>query len=175
LRLIVALLGATIFAAAGGLIGSMNAGWLILETGANGAMPALGVGAALVVITFAWSTLNQRLHEAGGVGRAAQVLLTMGPALYVVSWLVEFAILGTLSLGFGLVCLAVAVTRFKLAPVADRVLIIVSAVGSLTWNTETVSAFFLVGVGLIWMILSIRLLKPAKPPTKPRRSCLSAC
>ena len=31
--------------------------------------------------------------------------------------------------------------------------------GSITWNTETLSAFLLVGVGLVWAILSIRLLK----------------
>lgn len=136
----------------------MNAGWLDVGTDANGSMPFMGIGAALVVIAFASSNLNHRLGEAGGTGRAAKVLLVLGPALYVVSWLIRFAIVGTLSLGVGLVCLAVAVTRFKLVPVADRALIILSAVGSLTWNTETVSAFFLVGVGLIWMVLSIRLL-----------------
>lgn len=33
---------------------------------------------------------------------------------------------------------------------------------SLTWNTEILSAFLLVGVGLIWLILSIRLLLAAE-------------
>jgi len=162
IKLIVAVLGAAIYASAGGLIGSMNAGWLGMETDANGAMPALGVGAGMVVLAFASSPLNKRLREAGGAGRAAQVLLSIGPPLYVVSWLIEFAIVGTFSLGFGLVCLAVAVTRFKLVPVIDRALIVLSAVGSLTWNTETVSAFLLVGVGVIWMVLAVRLLRPAR-------------
>jgi hypothetical protein len=40
---------------------------------------------------------------------------------------------------------------------ADRIAL--SAIGSITWNTETLSAFLLVGVGLVWAILSVRLLK----------------
>jgi hypothetical protein len=42
---------------------------------------------------------------------------------------------------------------------ADRLLVALSAIGSITWNTETLSAFLLVGVGLVWAILSVRLLK----------------
>jgi hypothetical protein len=41
----------------------------------------------------------------------------------------------------------------------DRLLIALSAIGSITWNTETLWAFLLVGVGLVWAILSIRLLQ----------------
>ena len=85
----------------------------------------------------------------------------IGPVLYVLSWVVEFAILGTLALGIGVVCLSVAAIRRRLVPSVDRVLIVASAVGSLTWNTETLSAFLLVGVGLIWASLSVRLL-PSK-------------
>jgi hypothetical protein len=153
-----ALLGAIVYAAAGALMGSQNAGWFELERDANALLPTLGVGASLVVVAFASSTLHMRLREAGSLGRATQVLLVVGPLLYILSWLIQFAIFGTLCLGIGLVCLAVAVSREKLVPVTERVLIILSAVGSLTWNTETVSAFLLVGVGAIWMILSIRLL-----------------
>jgi hypothetical protein len=158
LKPIIGLLGAILYATGGALVGSMNAGWFGLERNANALLPTLGVGAALVVIAFASSTLHTRLDEAGGLGRATRVLVVVGPLFYILSWVIEFAILGTLGLGIGLVCLAVAVTRWKLVSATDRVLIILSAVGSLTWNTETVSAFLLVGVGVIWMILSIRLL-----------------
>jgi O-antigen ligase len=92
-------------------------------------------------------------------------LLVVGPAFLVLSWVVEFATIGTLAFGIGLVCLAVAVTRERLVPATDRALIILSAIGSLTWNTETVSAFLLVGVGLIWLILSIRLLSTSRVET----------
>lgn len=162
LRLVTALLGAVIYAAAGGLIGSMNAGWFGLERNANALLPTIGVGAGLVIMAFVSTTLHARLREAGGLGRATRVLLVVGPLFLVLSWVIEFAIIGTFGLGLGLVCLAVAVTRGKLVSTTDRVLIIVSAVGSLTWNTETTSAFLLVGVGVIWMILSIRLL-PKEP------------
>lgn len=165
LKLITALFGATIYAAAGALIGSMNAGWFGLERNANPLLPMLGVGAALIVIAFVSTTLHMRLREAGSLGRATQVLLVVGPLLFILSWLIEFAIIGTLSLGLGLVGLAVTVTRRKLVSIPDRVLIILSAVGSLTWNTETVSAFLLVGVGAVWMILSIRLL-PYRPESE---------
>jgi hypothetical protein len=151
-------LGGIIYATAGALIGSMNAGWFELERNANALLPVLGVGAALVVIAFLSSTLHVRLREIGTLGRVTQVLLVVGPLLLVLAWIIEFALVGTLSLGLGLVCLSVAVTRWKLVATTDGVLIILSAVASLTWNTETVSSFFLVGVAVIWMILSIRLL-----------------
>lgn len=139
-------------------MGSQNAGWFGLERNANALLPFMGVGASLVVGTFAKSPLNGRLGQAGGAGRASQVLLIAGPIIFVLSWVIQFAIIGTLALGIGLVCLAIAVTRQKLVPVIDRVLIAASAIGSLTWNTETTSAFLLVGVGVFWMLLSIRLL-----------------
>jgi hypothetical protein len=160
--LVTALVGATTYAASGAIIGSMNASWFGLERNANALLPILGIGAALVVIAFAPSRLRRRLTETRRLGRATEILLVVGPVFLVLSWVVEFAIIGTLAFGIGLVCLAVAVTRGRLVPATDRVLIILSAVGSLTWNTETVSAFLLVGVGLIWLILSIRLL-----PTSP--------
>ena len=164
LKLVTALLGATIYAAAGALIGSMTVGWFGLERNANAHLPTLGVGAALIVIAFFSTSLHMRLRGAGSLGRVTQVLLVVGPVFFILSWVIEFAIIGTLSLGLGLVCLAVTVTRWKLVSTTDRVLIILSAVGSLTWNTETVSAFLLVGVGAVWMVLSIRLLP--SPPEK---------
>ena len=162
-KLPTAIIGATIYAAAGAVIGSMNAGWFGLERNANALLPVLGVGAALVVIAFYSTELHMRLRDAGRLGRATQILLVVGPLLFILSWVVEFAILGTLSLGLGLLCLVVTVTRGKLVSTTDRILIILSAAGSLTWNTETTSAFLLVGVGCLWMILSIRLLLLSPP------------
>jgi hypothetical protein len=51
------------------------------------------------------------------------------------------------------------VLRQRLFHPGDRLLIALSAIGSITWNTETLSAFLLVGVGLVWAILSVRLLQ----------------
>lgn len=93
------------------------------------------------------------------VGRVAGYLLLTGALLYVVSWIIQFAILGTLTLALGLVCLAFTLWARRLGAVVDRVLVTVSAIGSLTWNTETTSAFLLVGVGAIWAILAFRLLR----------------
>lgn len=127
----------------------------------NALFPLLGVGSGLVVIGLARSDLKHELHRAGALGRAAVYLLIVAPALMIVSGLIEFAIFGTLALAFGLISLAVIVFGRRLFHPADRLLIALSAIGSLTWNTETVSAFFLVGVGLLWAILSVRV------PTSP--------
>ena len=158
MRVGIGVLGSTIYAAAGAVMGSMNAGWFGLDREANAMLPWMGVGAALVVIAFSTSALRAGLRDAGGLGRVTQLLLVAGPIVYVLGWVVEFAILGTLALGVGLICLSIAVIRRRSVPFADRVLIVASAIGSLTWNTETLSAFVLVGVGLIWALLSVRLL-----------------
>jgi hypothetical protein len=140
-------------------MGSMNAGWFGLERDANALFPLLGVGAGLVVVGFARSSLTRRLHEAGWLGRAARYLLVVAPVLLILNAVVEFAIFGTLALAFGLISLAVVVLRQRLFHPGDRLLIALSAIGSITWNTETLSAFLLVGVGLVWAILSVRLLQ----------------
>lgn len=158
-RIALALIGTAVYAAAGGFIGSMNAGWFDLERNSNPVLPFLGLGAGMVLVSFFSGTFHRRLQDAGGVGRGARILLSVGAGAYVLSWVVEFAIIGTLTFAAGLVCLTVAVSRFKLTPLFDRVLIAVSAVGSFTWNTETTSAFLLVGVGFLWMVLSVRLLR----------------
>ena len=89
----------------------MNAGWLRLERNANALLPTLGVGAPLVVIAFASSTLHARLGEAGRLGLATtHVLVVVGPVFDVLSWVIEFAIIGTLSLGIGFVCLGLRQT-----------------------------------------------------------------
>jgi hypothetical protein len=158
-RRLSALLGAVLFAAGGAAMGSMNAGWFGLERDANALFPLLGVGAGLVVVGFARSSLTRRLHEAGWLGRAARYLLVVAPVLLILNAVVEFAIFGTLALAFGLISLAVVVLRQRLFHPGDRLLIALSAIGSITWNTETLSAFLLVGVGLVWAILSVRLLQ----------------
>lgn len=90
-------------------------------------------------------------------GRGAVTLLFLAPAMYLLSWVIEFAIFGTLALGVGLILLAVAMWRRRLSDRVDRVLVGLAAVGSLTWNTETLSAFLLVGLGLVFVILCLRL------------------
>jgi hypothetical protein len=139
--------------------GLVRGGWFGLERDANALSPLLGVGAGLVVVGFARSSLTGRLHEAGWLGRAARYLLVVAPVLLILNAVVEFAIFGTLALAFGLISLAVVVLRRRLFHPGDRLLVALSAMGSITWNTETLSAFLLVGVGLVWAILSVRLLK----------------
>lgn len=158
LRPILGVVGALIYAGAGAVMGSQNAGWFGLERNANVILPALGIGAALVVFAFASSRFRARVHQTGPLGVASEVLLVVGPVLFLVSAIIQFAIFGTLSFGLGLVCLAIVVVQAKIVPVIDRVLIVLSAIGSLTWNTETVSAFLLTVVGLIWVVLTMRLL-----------------
>lgn len=157
LRPVLAAVGAILYAVAGGVIGAQNADWLGPERNANALLPLLGLGAALVII----ATRSTSFHEHVSlslVGRVAGYLLLAGALLYVVSWIIQFAILGTLTLALGLICLAFTLWTRRLGAVVDRVLVTVSAIGSLTWNTETTSAFLLVGVGLIWAILAFRLL-----------------
>lgn len=156
--LILAVAGSLVYALAGAVIGSMNAGWFDLERDANALFPVMGIGAGLVVAAFRGSVLDNQLRERHGIGRAARYFVLIGPVLYVVSWIIQFAIFGTLALGIGLVLLAIAAWRGQLMAPIDRVLIALSAVGSLVWNTETTSAFLLVAVGLVWIVLSLRLL-----------------
>lgn len=157
--------GTLIYATAGGVLGSQNAGWLDRMTGSNDLLPWLGVGAALVVVAFVGSSFSLEVGSAGALGQASKVLLVIGCVLFISGPIIDFAIFGTLSLAAGLFCLAATVIRDRIAAVPDRVLIAVSAVGSITWNTETSSALLLTCVGLIWTALAVRLL-----PSKERES-----
>lgn len=150
--------GSLIYAATGAFWGAVNAGWFGLERDARWLQAGLGLGAGLVALAFARAGWKERLQGVGGFGRAAVYLIAAGAVLNVVGSIVAFAIFGTLSLGFGLVALAVVVVRGRWHTPADRVLIALSALGSLTWNTETASVWLLVGVGLIWTALSVHLL-----------------
>jgi hypothetical protein len=156
-RFSLAILGAVVFASAGGIVGAANAGWIQFNQEGNDFLPFLGLGAGLVVVAF-WGSRFATEMTSTAIGKAAAVLLILGPALYVVSWLIDFAIFGTLTLFLGLACLSVAVFAHQLATTFDRVLIALSAVGSITWNTETSSALLLLGVALIWIVLAARLL-----------------
>jgi hypothetical protein len=149
--------GGLLVAATGASIGSMNAGWFDLQRDANALFPLLGLGLALVVAAWAAAGWPAKLWHAGIAGRGAVVLLFASPAVYILSWVIEFAIFGTLALGIGLTLLATVMWRRHLSDGVDRVLVALAAVGSLTWNTETMSAFLLVGVGIVLLILSLRL------------------
>lgn len=162
--------GGLLVAAAGALMGSMNAGWFGLQRDANALFPFLGLGVALVVAAWAAVGWPAKLWRAGIAGRGAVTLLLFAPALYILSWVIEFAILGTLALGLGLILLAVAMWRRRLSDRVDRVLVGLAAVGSLTWNTETLSAFLLVGLGLVFVILCLRLRSQSEGHQEPKVS-----
>jgi hypothetical protein len=144
--------------------GSKNVGWLGVTRDSSNLQLWLGVGAALVLTGFAMAGWGARLRRAGPLGTAALLTLIAGAALNVVSALIEFAIFGTLGLGLGLVLLAVVVFQERLMPQPDRWLVAVSAVLSLTWNTETSTAWFLAASGALWVALSIRLLPVTARP-----------
>jgi len=148
-----------VYALAGGLIGAQNADWLGMGRDANALLPLLGLGVALVIAAARTTSFHEHLRTFPA-GRVSGYLLMAGALLYVVSWIIQFAILGTLTLALGLICLAFTFWAQRLGDVIDRVLVTLSAIGSLTWNTETTSAFLLVGVGLIWAVLAVRLLPP---------------
>lgn len=90
------------------------------------------------------------------LGKAAAALLVLAPVLFVLNPVIQFAIFGTLALGIGLVLFAALLWRRRFMAKADRVLATVAAIASLTWNTETLSAFLLVVVGLLLAALSLR-------------------
>ena len=169
-RLVLGIGGSLIYAATGAFWGAKNAGWFGLERDARWLQAGLGVGAALVALAFARVGWKDRLRAAGGAGRAAIALILAGAVLNVVGSAIEFAIFGTLALGFGLVLLAIVAVRARWDRPIDRAFIAVSALGSLTWNTETSSVWFLVGVGLIWTGLSIHLLPRAAEWAGPQHA-----
>ena len=156
LRPLVAVAGAVVYAVAGGVMGAQNADWFGAGRNANALLPILGLGAGLVVIAARTTSFHEQLRGFPA-GRVGGYLAATGAVLYVVSWLIEFAIFGTLTLALGLICVAFAFWVRRLGSVVDRALVTLSAIGSLTWNTETTSAFLLVGVGVIWVVLAVRL------------------
>ncbi len=152
-----AVLGGIVFAAAGAVMGSMNAGWFGLERNANGLFPLLGAGVLLVATGWARWGWARKLWESGLLGRAAVALLALGAVFFLFNPVLQFAILGTLSFAIGLVLLAAMLWRHRLMTTPDRVMATLAAVASLTWNTETVSAFLLVAAGLLLAVLSVRI------------------
>lgn len=154
------MLGGLVFAATGAFWAVMNAGWFGLERNADRyfLQAWLGVGVALAVVGFMADGWGVRLASAGRAGRAAVWLLLAAPILDIFSAVIQFAIVGTLALGLGLILLTVATFRHRLVPRLDRWLVLLSAVGSVTWNTETQSVWLLVGVGLLWVVLALRLI-----------------
>ncbi len=155
---VLAFIGATTYAATGAFWGSMNARWFGLASRGERIQFWLGLGVGFVLIGFAKAGWAQRLKGEGWPGRWAVWLLMAAAPLNAMSAVIEFALFGTLALGFGLVLFAVVAFRRVLMPSLDRWLVTASAVASLTWNTETLSVWLLAGVGLIWMVLSVRLI-----------------
>lgn len=163
-----AILGGLVFAAGGAAMGSMNAGWFDLERNANTLFPLLGAGVLLILASAAHRGGAPMLREAGGLGKAAGVLVAVAPVLFLVNPLIQFAIFGTLALGIGLALFAAVLWRGGLMRAVDRVLATICAVASLTWNTETLSAFLLVAVGLLLAVLVLRMGEPdSDDPQRP--------
>jgi len=74
------------------------------------------------------------------------------------SLIIEFAIFGTLATSVAILTFTRVVHRDKLLPKTDVVLLYVATVASITWNTETPTAAFLVVVGLVATWVSYRAL-----------------
>ncbi|MDX1448465.1 MAG: hypothetical protein R3246_05320 [Acidimicrobiia bacterium] len=152
-----AALGGIVFAAGGAVMGSMNAGAFGLQRDADAVFPFLGLG--VLMLATGWAASRQGWGSTF-LGKAAAALVVLGAVFFLANPVLQFAILGTLSFGLGLVLFTVTLWRQRLMTGADRLLATLAAVGSLTWNTETLSAFLLVPVGLLLAVLSVRM-RPA--------------
>lgn len=160
---LVAVAGALIYGATGIVWGAKNSAMFGLARDSGDLQVWLGIGAALVLTGFALDGWGTRLWRAVPLGPVAVGTLVAGAVLNVVSAVIDFAIFGTLGLGLGLVLLAVVAFRCRLIPQPERSLVAASAVLSLTWNTETSSAWFLAANGVLWVVLSVRLVTVAGP------------
>ena len=154
--IVVAVIGALVFAAGGLVMGSMNAGWLPPGGGTNSVFPLLGAGVLAMVVGWA-AGLGREVWRSGGLGKIAAVFVVLGGLFFLLNPILQFAIFGTLFFGFGLGMFTVTLWRQNLMTRVDHLLGSFATVGSLTWNTETVSAFFLVGVGVLLAVLSLRM------------------
>lgn len=154
----IAVAGALTYGVTGAVWGAKNDGLFGLTRDASDIQLWLGVGAGLVIVGFTMGGWGGRVWRAVPVGPLAVVVLVLGAALNVVSALIDFAIFGTLGLGLGLILLAVAALQHRLGALPDRLLLVTSAVLSLTWNTETSTVWFLAVNGVLWVVLSLRLL-----------------
>lgn len=85
LRTAVGVLGGLIFATAGAIIGSQNAGWFGLERNANDVLPVCGIGAGLVALAFARGSFSTAVAQVGKVGKTARVLIVVGCVTYILS------------------------------------------------------------------------------------------
>lgn len=152
-----AVLGGLVFAGAGATMGSMNAGWFGLEPNANALFPLLGAGVLLLAVPWVRAGWPRTLWELGLLGKAAAVLLVLAPALLLLNPVLQFAIFGTLGLGIGLALLTATLWQQRVGTKADRVMATLAVIASLSWNTETLSAFLLAAVGLLLATVSVRL------------------
>jgi hypothetical protein len=155
---VVAVVGALLFAAGGFVMGAMNAGWLGLERDVNSMFPLLGLG--VLAMMAGWSGgVGRTVWASGALGKAATVMALLGGLFFLLNPILQVAIFGTLLFGFGLGLFSVALWRKELMGREDHLLASFAAIGSLTWNTETLSAFLLVGVGALLALLSMRMGK----------------
>lgn len=150
-------LGGLGIATAGVVMGSMNAGWIGEEPDANAVFPLLGAGVLLVFVAWVLSGWIGTLWRSAIAGPPAAVLLAAASILFVANPVLDFAIFGSLAFAAGLVLHAIAVWVRRLLDPLDRVIATLAAVASLTWNTETTSAFLLVAVGALLAALTLRL------------------
>ena len=142
-------------------MGSMNVGFG-LDRNANALFPVLGVGVLLLLVGWGRWGWAGRLWAAGLLGKAVSALLVLGAVFFLLNPVLQFAILGTLSFGVGLVLFAAMLWRQRQMTRTDRLMVTLAAVGSLTWNTETSSAFLLVAVGVLLAVVSARMKQPAQ-------------
>ena len=162
-----AVVGALVFAAAGFVMGAMNAGWLGLERDVNSMFPLLGIG-VLWMLAGWWRRVGRQVWRSSGLGKAATVAVALGGLFFLLNPILQFAIFGTLFFGFGLGLFTVTLWRQDLLTRADHLIASFATVGSLTWNTETLSAFLLVGVGVLLAVLSVRMARPTEVADHPR-------
>jgi hypothetical protein len=155
----VAVVGALVFAGGGFVMGAMNAGWLGLERDVNSMFPLLGIG-VLWMLAGWWRRVGREVWRSGGLGKAATVTAVLGGLFFLLNPILQVAIFGTLLFGIGLGLFTVTLWRQKLLTRVDHLLASLATVGSLTWNTETLSAFLLVGVGLLLAAMSLRMRSP---------------
>jgi hypothetical protein len=158
----VAVVGALVFAGGGFVMGAMNAGWLGLERDVNSMFPLLGIG-VLWMLAGWWRRVGREVWRSGGLGKVAMVTAVLGGLLFLLNPILQVAIFGTLLFGIGLGLFTVTLWRQKLLTRVDHLLASLATVGSLTWNTETLSAFLLVGVGLLLAVVSLRMRSPVAP------------
>ncbi len=143
-----AILGGFVYAVTGAVMAARNLRWFGWVPEANPLFVWLGVGLALVVGGFALRH-GTDIRSRGALGRWTARAGIAAPIFLLLSWVIEFAIFGTVITFAAILMFTVLVHRARLLPRLDVVLLAVATVASITWNTETPSAALLIIVGLV--------------------------